>query len=250
MPQTTISMLKKLLRDAKVIDFDMEHPTNSDEKLPQEANFRINFWDLFNKYLPELARVFLRKLEEDVYRKIDVDCIVGFGDSGARLINAMIPEKKNFDLKDYRFAYVSKSADIANNILGDLQPGDKIAVIDEIGINYYSLLKGIAMIDSAMKYKMSISPQQDKNDKVSYTAVIVGLDLMVSDTELGKYKKDLARKQIKKLYNESNAEPEFSSILTIEECLADIIGPNDKGILEAYVLLQKEKIKKNGSSST
>jgi len=68
--------LVKLYVDANVFRFDGEKKS-SDENLP--ANFSLNFDKLFQDYVKDLARIFLKKIKTEVYNKINVDTILGMG---------------------------------------------------------------------------------------------------------------------------------------------------------------------------
>jgi len=213
-----------------------------------ETEFKVNSSKLLADDFSSVADLLLCKIQSDIYNNIGVDCIVGYGDSGTILstaIQTILQEdqkrpknEQHYNLKEYRWAYLNKNGEV----IGNLTPGDRVAIIDEIGIHYNSIIKAIPKINSTIDYLVTSGKckTEDANKKFSYPVVLVGLDLMVVDPEHGKYRKDIVAEQIRNSYN-PNIETKILSIITIENFI-EYVGEERKEIIKSYVNLQKSKL--------
>ena len=191
---------------------------NSDESFPGE--FSLNFDKLFQDYTQELARIFLKKIKKDVYNKINIDTILGIGNSGTILsigsafLSELLKENdelssklldENFKIKDYQWARVGKSGEIT----GEIKNGNKIAVIDEVGITYKTLLKWMGYVYGGYS-------------DITFPVVVVGLDIGLKDSTNNMSYKDIAKKSIDDKYNrpqDSGRSVSIMPIATIEDVI-------------------------------
>ncbi len=239
--------LVTLLLKSNSIIFNNNHE-KTDEILPPEAKFRLNFDNLFQNYRGELTDIFVEAVATTIYKKYGVDVIFGIGNSGTMIsvgsdvLVERLKEDDRIKIKNYRWGYVDKSG---NPIGVNLEDGDRIAILDEAGIFYNSLLKGIGDI-----YKQNV-------EGLEFVVVLNGLDLGVVDEKTGIPRKDLAARIIASKYNRNDDEVKILSVATIEDVLyigSNIeskgqkngwtkIGEYEKEILEEYIHSQKEKLK-------
>jgi len=192
----------------------------SDEFLPN-AGFKLNFDKIFEeKNLKELSKMFLKAIGEYVYKKREVDVILGIGNSGTALtfgsgllldivkkdekLSSKLLDKDEFKLKNYRWARIDKSG----TIRGEIKDGDRICLIDEVGITYNGMLKWMGYVYGSHK-------------NIKYPIVIVGLDMMLKKENSISYR-DYAEEMINENFNrptEERDEVEIKPIATIEDFL-------------------------------
>lgn len=237
--------LVDLYVSANVFNF-VEDTKHSDENFP--ANFSLNFDRLFQDYIQDLTQIFLKKIKSDVYNKVNIDTILGMGNSGTILsigsefLSELLKEnnelsskllEENFKIKDYKWARVGKSGEIT----GEIKDGDKIAVIDEVGITYQTLLKWMGYIFGAYS-------------DITFPVVIVGLDIGLKDKANNVLYKNIAEEKIDKKYNhplESGRNVSIKPIATIEDVVTygNFSEENTK-IIENYIeknIIYSEEVK-------
>lgn len=242
--------LVELLYKAHTIHFDDDKKDPDDEKLPPEAKFNVNFEYLFKNYNHELAELILYKIKECVYGEIGVDCILGFGNSGTNLsvsMDTLLKTKEEFEdlreKKKYRIAHWDKN----KKIIGDLRPGDRVALIDEAIISGSTILKDLydAQVQFYGKYMMDTQKENVSNGtiseiKLTFPVVIFGLDFLVTDPIKKKPKSEIVVEEIGRLYNGGN-NPKFMAIATIDD-YAERVGEEKKVALKKYVDAQRQKM--------